>query len=173
MPAVKPTIGAPAKSVDNIVPDHIVLESIKQDLGLAIGDVVQITIRDEHQIGCSRNPDAAHANFDAGQLLSLVPKYLSIVKNAIVIGVFKNDNSVIQPHIKIFFAVRVGIAFHHPKAASSIGRNRNRLVNIRFSGEQGRFKPLRQLDHLKRFSRRSYRYFQFLGIGNLVRRSSF
>ena len=172
MSAIKPTIGSPAKPIDDVVTNYIAFKSIEQNLWLTIGDVIRIPIGNEHQIGSGSDPDAAHSDFDTGQLLPLIPKHFSIVEHSIAIGVFKNHDPIVQLSIEILFAIRMRIALYDPKPSPSIGRDRNRLVDIGFSRKQSRLKTVRQLHPLECISRRRNRRFHFLRMWNLASRSS-
>ena len=147
--AVQPPIGTPRQAVEHVVlAGHV--PAIQQHLGRPIGHVVAIAVGNEQQIRQRADPNAAEAQRQAGEVHPLVKEHLLAVEPAIVIGVFQDRNSI----RRLRRPLGIRKALRHPQPPPIIERDRNRLHNIRLSGEQRHTKALRQLHVLGSFLRR-------------------
>ena len=60
--SVEPTIGSPVQRVEGLV-GVLVTESVQEDLGFAVGNIITVGIRDKHQIRSGPDPNATEADF--------------------------------------------------------------------------------------------------------------
>ena len=166
MPAVQPAIWPPSKTVDNIMPDAVVIKPIENDLGFTIGFIIAIAIWNEKKIRRTKHPDATKAGQGTGKVMALIPKHRALVMHAIVIGIFQNYDAIFQGKIKIGFGLGIGKALANPKPASGIKSHINGLDHLGFMGKHLRLETWWQLDALQRFCRGGKFIFGILRIGN-------
>ena len=94
------------------------LEAIEHDLRRAVGNAVVVAIGKEQQLRRAECPDAAVANFDAGELLHVVGEDLPLVEAAIVVVVFEDEDTIAQVLIESFGSFGVRVVLGDPEAAT-------------------------------------------------------
>ena len=166
VPAIQPAIRPPCKPVNNIMPDAVVIKPIEDNLGLAIGFVIAIAIRNEKKIRRTKHPDATKAGQGTGKVMALIPKHSTLIMHTIVISIFQNYDAIFQGKIKISFGLGIGKALANPKPAAGIKSHINGLNHLRFMRKHLRLETWWQLDALQRFCRGGKFIFGVLRIGD-------
>ena len=148
------------------MPDAVVIKPIEDDLGLTIGFVIAIAIRNEKKIRRTKHPDATKAGQGTGEVMALIPKHRALVMHTIVIGIFQNYDAIFQGEIKIGFGFCIGKALANPKPASGIKSHINGLDHFGFMGKHLRLETWGQFDAFQCFFRGGKFIFGVLRIGD-------
>src|SRR6185295_8769224 len=95
--AVQPTVWSPMEAVGKVV---IVgrrnPEAVEHDLRRAVGNAIVVAIGKKQQLWRAERPNSAVAKLDAGELLYVVGEDLPLVKAAIVVAVFEDEDAIAQ-----------------------------------------------------------------------------
>lgn len=88
-------------------------------------------------MGWSEDPDAVEAEFDTGEALELIGEDRAAVGEAVVIGVFEDDDAIAEGEIEADFGFTVGVIFGDPEASLGVGGDGDGLLDLGFAGEEG------------------------------------
>ena len=157
---VQPTVRSPGKAIGQIVCVRMRAKPVQQDLRLAVGNVVAVSVRDEVEVRRRHDPRAAEPDLDAGDVVELVIEDRSLVEPPVAVGVLENQN----PVTRLGGVVRVVVRFGDPESASVVDAEPDWLPDVRFAGKQRHFKPLRDDHRLGGLLRRQ----RFVNRGDVV-----
>ena len=144
--AVQPTIGAPAQAIGKIVGTAIGNnKTVEHCFGRAVGNIVAIAIRNEQQLWRAHQPYATAPHFHTGEHLNLVGKNRAAFGVAVVVGVFKNDDSVAKRKVEPQRPFGIRVVFRYPHSSPSIPCHGNGVLNSGFRGKNTGTKPRRKL----------------------------
>ena len=164
MPTIQPTVRSPSQTVDDVVPDRRIVPTVEHHNRLAVRHVVAVLVRDEEQLRRVEHPDAAVAKLDARQPPTLIPKDLAFVGFAVPVGVFQDDDSVLELVVPTEARFGIRVILSDPQAAAFVGRDADRIPHVRLVREHRRGETVRQLERLERLGRSQDRDWGFLGI---------
>jgi hypothetical protein len=153
--AVEPAVGAEAETVGETVEvfgRHG--ETVEHDLGRTVGHGVAVPIRDEQQLRRAERPDPTMSHLHAGEPLEVVGEDPPLAVTTVTPTVGQDDDAIAKPQIEFQGPLGVGVVFRDPQPAACIPHHRDRILDLRFAGEQRGLETGRQLQGRERFSRR-------------------
>ena len=136
VPGPQPAIRAPLQAVARGVADALLVDTVEDDLGGAVGDEVVVAIGDEEKMGEVDHPHPSEPHRHARQPRAAIPKHGPLVMRPVAIGVGEHRDPVAQrviPPAEV--ASRPGEVLRHPHPASCIGTQANRVLNVGLGGE--------------------------------------
>ena len=122
---VEPAIRTPDKAVERLV-RVVEAPAVEQHDWLA--RLVVDVLRDEEEFRSRADPDAAVADFDAGDEIESVLEDRHLGVTAVLLHVFQDQDPIGASTVGTF--LRVGHAFHDPEAAAFVEAHRDRLDDL-------------------------------------------
>ena len=150
------------------MPNLVVFEAIEQHLRCGIRHVAAVPFGDEQNIGRVGGPDAAKANLDSRKLRCLIPEDLPLIENTIVIGILKNQDSILQACVEVHLALDVGVALCHPQPPAAVPRHRDRLLHRWLGRTKLDLETIPQRDAYQCIGRLQKRRGDLLGVDELL-----
>jgi hypothetical protein len=147
--AVEPAVRPPLEAVDDAVADLAVVPAVEHGDGVAVRNVVAVRVGDEDHAGRRAAPDAAVSGEDAGEILGAVPEDLSLVENAVAVGVLEDEDPVADRRLPRTAGALVRVAFGDPQAAALVEGGGDRLRHVGLAGEEGDLEPVGHGDALR------------------------
>src|SRR5436190_860556 len=93
--AIKPAIGPPRESVENLVSIGGIIPAIEENLRIGSGFwVVPVVDADEKKIRSSANPNAAHADLEAADKIDILHEHGALVGAMIAVSVLEDQDPV-------------------------------------------------------------------------------
>ena len=129
--AVEPAIRTPDEAVERLV-RVVEAPAVEQHDWLA--RLVVRVLRDEEKFRSRADPDAAVADFDAGDEIESVLEDRDLGVTAVLLHVFQNQDAIGAGTVGTL--LRVGHAFHDPEAATFVEAHRDRLDDLGLGGDK-------------------------------------
>ena len=107
----------------------LIAPPVEQDLRFAVGSVVAVTVRDEHEVWRGTDPHAAEADLQPAHEIEPLDEHFALVKLVVAVGVLENDDAVARLVGRL--AVRITVRLGHPHAAAMVEREGNGLHHVR------------------------------------------
>ena len=110
-------------------------ETIENNFGRSVGDVITVAVGNEQELRRAEQPDASKTKFHAAEPLNVVGKNRPLVGTAVPVGVFENQDPITQPQIEDLAAVGISVILGDPEAPTRIPGHRDRVSHLRLGGE--------------------------------------